>query len=76
MPREPYQRGLTPQALLDMTGWRIGSLMVLSRAENGSRGRARWLCHCDCGKFTTVIASALRDGRTKSCGQKGCRRRT
>lgn len=29
---------------------------------------ARWLCLCDCGKFTVVISNALRSGNTRSCG--------
>ena len=54
-------------ALVDLTGQRFASLTVVSRAENIGR-RIRYLCLCDCNKTTTVDASNLRRGLTKSCG--------
>jgi len=33
---------------VDMTGRRVGRLIVLRRAANVN-GNARWLCRCDCG---------------------------
>lgn len=46
----------------------IGKLTVISRAENDSKGRARWLCQCECGNTTTVPGYDLRSGHVKSCG--------
>lgn len=31
-------------------------------------GRAKWLCKCECGNRTTVLASSLKTGNTISCG--------
>lgn len=54
--------------LNDLVGLRFGRLTVLSRAENVGQQTA-WLCQCDCGNKTIVIAGNLRaeDG-TRSCG--------
>lgn len=35
--------------LIDMTGQKIGRLLVLERAENDKDGKAMWKCRCDCG---------------------------
>lgn len=58
--------------LCDLTGERYGRLTVCSRVEDkiypsGKRGVA-YLCKCDCGNETIVIASNLRGGHTLSCG--------
>lgn len=54
--------------MIDMTGKRVGRLIVISRAENDKYGNARWRCKCICGKFAVVNGSALRNGHTRSCG--------
>lgn len=56
----------------DMTGQRFERLVVVERADDyilpcGQR-KIMWKCKCDCGNETVVMASALRRGRTKSCG--------
>lgn len=56
----------------DMTGQRFGRLVVVERAEDyippsGSK-KIMWRCKCDCGNEAIVMADALRQGRTKSCG--------
>ena len=51
-----------------MVGRRFGKLMVLRRGENNSRGEARWVCRCDCGKETLVTTANLNSGNSKSCG--------
>jgi len=28
----------------------------------------KWLCQCDCGKYTYAKAHAIKSGRVKSCG--------
>lgn len=48
-------------------GDRFGRLTVIERAENLSTC-IRWLCRCDCGKETTVHASSLARGNSRSCG--------
>jgi hypothetical protein len=54
--------------LIDMTGQRFGRLLVISRAENTPKGKARWNCVCDCGKSVVVEGANLRSGASKSCG--------
>lgn len=56
----------------DLSGKRFARLTVIRRAADhvtpsGSRS-VSWICACDCGKVVTVLASALRDGSSKSCG--------
>ncbi len=51
-------------------GQRWGQLEVLAKAESTPSGQPRWLCRCDCGRETVVIASNLKHGRTASCGCK------
>jgi hypothetical protein len=49
---------------------RFGRLLVLWRVDKESqKSRSfRWECRCDCGKLSTVSATALRSGKTQSCG--------
>lgn len=54
-------------AFIDITGHRYGRLEVLSRAPNRGKKTA-WLCKCDCGAQTITTATAMRIGRTLSCG--------
>lgn len=52
---------------IDLTGQRIGKLVVLGRTERRG-GRVAWLCRCDCGNETVAITTSLATGRKKSCG--------
>ncbi len=52
----------------DLGSIRFGRLIAISRAENGSRGKARWHCECMCGKTTEVYATDLLSEHTRSCG--------
>lgn len=54
--------------LNDLTGKRFGNLVVIRRDE--SSDRTKWVCKCDCGNETSVFASNLINGHTKSCGCK------
>ena len=55
--------------VIDMTGQRFGSLIVLERGENSKNGGARWWCQCDCGSPKKLIdGAALRRGLVISCG--------
>ena len=53
----------------DMLGRRYGRLVVLGYAgSGGGKVGALMRCRCDCGNETTVPASALKKGNTRSCG--------
>lgn len=52
---------------LELTGKRFGKLTVISRAENDTRGRTRWLCRCDCGGEITAAGGNLVQGGTRAC---------
>lgn len=57
--------------LLNLIGQKFGLLSpveYLGRRHNSSH----WLCQCDCGEQTKVVASALKSGGILSCG---CHRR-
>ena len=53
----------------DLTGHPFGKLMVVGLAPDRSKG-VRWICQCSCGQQTQVPikTSALRSGKTRSCG--------
>lgn len=53
---------------LELTGQRFSRLTVLKRVENNKWGQSQWLCQCDCGTQTIVVATQLTSGKTKSCG--------
>lgn len=53
---------------LDLTGERYGRLVVLEYVGRAKSKTSLWRCRCDCGNETTVRASNLRNGHTKSCG--------
>lgn len=62
---------------IDMIGKTFGKLTVIERAEdevlsNGHKA-VRYRCRCKCGNTTVVRGTALRSGKTTSCG---CSRRT
>jgi hypothetical protein len=56
--------------LHDLTGRRFARLVVVERATNNARGRARWVCACECmgGNRTVVLGANLLAGITRSCG--------
>ena len=53
---------------IDITGQKFNKLTVVERVENAVGGIARWRCQCDCGNFTIVRGSNLKNGAVKSCG--------
>lgn len=57
-------------AVVDLSGQRFTSLLVLSRDGSGPNGHALWRCRCDCGKERSVSGVNLRRGDAKSCGCK------
>ena len=54
--------------LKDLIGLRFGRLVVVQRALNNAKGRARWGCVCDCGRRITTCSTSLVQGLTRSCG--------
>lgn len=36
--------------------------------ERSSDNKIKWICICDCGNLTTVLAKDLKSGHTQSCG--------
>lgn len=52
---------------IDLTGKRFGRLVALRRVSQKGE-RVRWSCKCDCGNKTTVYATYLQTGDTRSCG--------
>lgn len=54
-------------AFIDLTGRRFGRLTAIKRVGT-VRGKAAWLCRCDCGGKATVPSSSLTSGNTRSCG--------
>jgi hypothetical protein len=52
----------------DLTSQRFGRLTVIKEAGRNARGKALWLCRCDCGNETIVEGCSLTSGNTRSCG--------
>jgi hypothetical protein len=53
--------------LIDLTGVRVGSVVVLRRDPASSRN---WICACDCGRECSLCGVRLRAGEPVSCGCK------
>lgn len=53
---------------LDITGERSGRLVALYYDHSDKYGKAVWMCQCDCGRFTKVLASSIRGKHIQSCG--------
>ena len=62
-------RALGRARTIDMTGQRVGKLIVISQAPTAGMN-ARWRCKCDCGGERVVdgnrLRVALRDGAVSS----------
>lgn len=52
---------------IDMTGIRYGRLVGIGYSHTES-GHAHWLFQCDCGAEPVIKGTAVRLGRTSSCG--------
>ena len=52
----------------DLAGKKFGKLTVVSFAGSGNRGKATWLCKCECVTEKVIIGESLTSGNTKSCG--------
>jgi hypothetical protein len=64
------QNRTTPKSFKNILGLKFGRLTVVERGPNTAGGSARWYCRCECssGKRPLVVAGALRNGTTQSCG--------
>ena len=67
-----YASGNLGHTLMDLTGQRFGSLVVIGRAENNIQPSGMecvmWNCRCDCGTEKVISGNHLRKGDTLSCG--------
>lgn len=54
---------------IDLTGQKFHRLTVLERdfSKKSSTG-AYWICECECGRKTSVLAQNLKNNKIKSCG--------
>lgn len=52
----------------DLSGKRFGRLIVIKFDHMGPKGRAYWLCRCDCGNEIIARQDGLKNGHTRSCG--------
>jgi hypothetical protein len=54
--------------VLDLTGMKSGMLTATRPVGNQKKRGVVWECVCDCGDTTSLIASKILRGETKSCG--------
>lgn len=67
----------TGKRVMDLTGKRFGHLVAFDltvpyRSPSGKSFATRWICRCDCGRYTVVTTFHLNSGHTKSCGNPNC----
>lgn len=68
-----YNRDRVREATFkDLSGKRFGKLLVMKRIDDkefpGGKKHVQYLCKCDCGNETRVLAGSLRNNLTTSCG--------
>jgi len=52
----------------DITGQRFGAWLVIRPSVLADNGVMKWWCRCDCGTERNVFGTALRAGKSVSCG--------
>jgi len=52
----------------DLCGLKFGRLTVIKDVGRTKSNSVKWLCKCECGNESIVIAANLIKGNTKSCG--------
>lgn len=62
-------KGQIAHNFVDLSGMKFNFLTVIKRIENSNAGKAKYLCQCDCKRYSKVISSALKNGSTKTCGE-------
>lgn len=66
--RRLKEQGITPHKFYeDLTGRKIGKLMVIGKSVKSDR-RLYWDCICECGKQIVVKGDHLRQKKQLSCG--------
>lgn len=55
---------------IDLTGQKFGRLTVIKKVEatTKNKGRATWLCQCECGNTKRVLGQNLQNNHVRSCG--------
>jgi ADP-ribosylglycohydrolase len=53
---------------IDLTGRKVGKLVVLARAGKNKWGHQLWECECECGARYVTSATHLATEKVKSCG--------
>jgi len=56
----------------DLTGLRVGNLLVVERdmSSSGKGKVAKWICSCDCGNTVLKLRDSLQESQWLSCGCK------
>ena len=60
-----FKRG---HGLIDITGQKFGRLTAIKYVDYTDNNGSKWLFRCECGNDIITNSSAVRKGRTKSCG--------
>lgn len=70
--REVALKNLTLKNNEDLTGRKIGRLLIVKEVDSSNQGR-NWLCFCDCGneEYVTSTSHLNRECEVKSCGCYG-----
>lgn len=70
--REVRLKNLTLKNNEDLTGRKIGRLLIVKEVDSSEQGR-NWLCICECGneKYVTSTSHLNRECEVKSCGCYG-----
>jgi hypothetical protein len=66
--REKTMSLVRGRVIKDITGMRIGSLIVIGRDK--TKDRNYWLVRCDCGNIKSIFRGHLVAGRIDNCGCK------
>jgi len=67
-PENTIENPLVPRRVKNIIGNKYGKLLVLGYSHV-QKGNACWYVVCDCGIYKTVFGTALKSGRTQSCGK-------
>jgi hypothetical protein len=62
--------GYSISEVKDLTNKMFGRWLIIKRKDNNKKGRAMWLCECQCENKTQriILGSNLIQGKSKSCG--------
>jgi len=54
--------------VVDITDKKFGKLTAIKQVKVSGKNHAMWLCKCECGNESIIVGTALRRGKSKSCG--------